>query len=99
MRTIRLSSAWGIRFPAIAASRRSRALRFTASPIVDFSPSTDLSRSPATCAYTLFPSALTSTENGQERPWPSAQDPDPVSLMQPALPADWVIAPVVVSKS
>ena len=29
-------------------------------------------------------------------PWPSAQGPAPVSLTQPAVPAGWVIAPVVV---
>ena len=33
---------------------------------------------------------------GPSSPWPSAQGPAPVSLMQPAVPAGWVIAPVVV---
>ncbi len=43
----------------------------------------------------LFPSALTSPAIGLSSAWPSAQGPDPVSLMQPALPAGWLIAPVV----
>ena len=43
----------------------------------------------------LFPSALTATANGLMSAWPYAQSPDPVSLMQPAVPAGWLIAPVV----
>ena len=51
--TIRLSCAEGIRFAATAASSRPRTMLFTASSILDFSPSTDLWRSPATCASDL----------------------------------------------
>ena len=44
----------------------------------------------------FFPSALTATEFGPLSAWPSAHRPAPVSLMQPARPAGWRIAPVLV---
>src|ERR671937_499982 len=43
--------------------------------------------------YTLFPSAVGATQTAPTSPCPSPHGPAPVSLMQPAVPAGWGVAP------